>query len=178
MTLQNMIDRKELDNASKLDYLKKQINASIDELRKISYDLAPTGIMEFTIENALSNLCNQISDHSDLQIEFSAFGEFSVLDMRTKIYVYRIVQEALLNTLKHAEATQIQIQLTETHDRFVLMIEDNGKGFDYNMNEIGLGKGLFNMRERSILLNGNFDIESLPGKGTTIRVKINKPQVT
>jgi signal transduction histidine kinase len=176
MTLQNMIDRNELTNVSKLDYLKQQINSSIDELRKISYDLAPAGIMEFTIENALSNLCNQIRDHSNLRVEFSAFGEFSALDLRTKIYVYRIVQEAVLNTLKHAEATQIQIQLTETQDRFVLMIEDNGKGFDYNMNEIGLGKGLFNMRERSILLNGTFDIESFPGKGTTIRVKINKHQ--
>jgi signal transduction histidine kinase len=54
------------------------------------------------------------------------------------------------------------------------MIEDNGKGFDFNKNEPGLGKGLFNIRERSIMLNGTFDVESFPGKGTTIRIKIGK----
>lgn len=176
MTFENLIGRNELNDADKLEYLKQQINASIDELRKISYDLAPAGLLEFGIETSLSNLCGQIGALSNLQVDFSAFGEFSNLSRRTKIYLYRIVQEAVSNALKHAEASRIQIQLTETPTHIVLMIEDNGKGFDFNNKSIGLGKGLFNMRERSMLLNGTFDIESSPDKGTTIRVKINKNQ--
>ncbi len=176
MTLENIINRNELQDETKITHLKNQINLSIDELRKISYDLAPAGIMEFTIENALANLCNQVQNNSTLQVDFSAFGDFSNLNQRTKIYLYRIVQEAIANTIKHAEATQILIQLTETNENIVLMIEDNGKGFDFKTNNLGLGKGLFNMRERSILLNGTFDVETFPEKGTTIRVKINKTQ--
>jgi len=176
MTLENIINRNELNNETKINQLKQQINSSIDELRKISYDLAPAGILEFSIENALANLCNQVQNNSNLQVDFSAFGNFSNLKQRTKIYLYRIVQEAIANTIKHAEAKQLLIQLTETNSHIVLMIEDNGKGFDLNTTNLGLGKGLFNMRERSILLNGTFDVETFPEKGTTIRIKINKAQ--
>lgn len=174
MTLDNLINRKELLNEEKTSELKQQINSSIDELRKISYDLAPAGILEFGIEIALKNLCNQIQNNTTIQLEFSAFGDFSELEPRTKIYLYRIVQEALNNTLKHAEATRIQIHLTETYSHLVLMIEDNGKGFNFDSENLGLGKGLFNIRERSILLNGTFDVETFPSQGTTIRVKLNK----
>jgi len=174
MTLDNLINRNELLNEEKTNELKQQINSSIDELRKISYDLAPAGILEFGIEIALKNLCNQIQNNTTIQVEFSAFGDFSDLEPRTKIYLYRIVQEALNNTIKHAEATRIQIHVTETYSHLVLMIEDNGKGFDFDSESLGLGKGLFNIRERSILLNGTFDVETFPNQGTTIRVKLNK----
>lgn len=176
MTLNNMIDRNELNNETKLSNLKLQITDAIDELRKISCDLAPTGLLEFSIENALANLVNQIRQNSSINIDFSAFGDFSGINQRTKIYLYRIVQEAISNTIKHAEATQLLIQLTETTTHYVLIIEDNGKGFEFNMNDLGLGKGLFNMHERSILLNGTFDVESIRNEGTTIRVKVNKDQ--
>lgn len=112
--------------------------------------------------------------NTGILIDFSSFGNFENIKARTKIYMYRIVQEALNNSIKHAEATQIQIQFTETNQNLVLMIEDNGKGFNYDADNLGLGKGLFNMRERSILLNGTFDVETFPAKGTTIRVKVNK----
>jgi signal transduction histidine kinase len=176
MTLENLIDRNELLNENKTNELKQQINSSIDELRKISYDLAPAGILEFGIEIALKNLCNQIQNSTTIQVEFSAFGDFSGLEPRSKIYLYRIVQEALNNTIKHAEATRIQIHLTETNANLILMIEDNGKGFDFDSENLGLGRGLFNIRERSMLLNGTFDVETYPNEGTTIRVKLNKAQ--
>lgn len=172
MTLENLISKKELLEEHKISDLKNQINSSIDELRRISYDLAPAGILEFSIEIALKNLCCQIQNTTSILIDFSAYGNFQNLNQRIKIYLYRIVQEALNNVIKHAEATQIHIQLTEISQNLVLMIEDNGKGFNYNANELGLGKGLFNMRERSILLNGNFDVETSTGNGTTIRVKV------
>jgi len=174
MTLENLISRKEIFNNQKITELKAQVNHSIDELRKISTDLAPSGILEFGFEIALKNLCNQIQKNTGLQIDFSWFGNFEHIKQRTKIYLYRIVQEALNNAIKHSEASQIQLQLTETAENLVLIIEDNGKGFNYNANDLGLGKGLFNMRERSILLDGTFDVESFPEKGTTIRVKVNK----
>lgn len=174
MTLENIISRKEFDDDKKINDLKLQIINSIEELRKISYDLAPASLMDFSLEGAIENLCVQVQKNSDMHIDFSSFGNFTGIDKRSKIYLYRIVQEALNNTLKHADASKVDIQITETRDHFVLMIEDNGKGFDLEKNEPGLGKGLFNIRERSIMLNGTFDVESFPGKGTTIRIKIDK----
>lgn len=174
MTLENLISRNELNDDKKIYELKQQIINSIEELRKISYDLAPASLVDFSLEGALENLCLQVQKNCELKIDFSSFGNFTGLDKRSKIYIYRIVQEALNNTLKHADASKVDIQITETRDHFVLMIEDNGKGFDLEKNEPGLGKGLFNIRERSIMLNGTFDVESFPGKGTTIRIKIDK----
>lgn len=174
MTLENLISKKEFANYEKINELKAQINHSIDELRKISTDLAPSGILEFGFEIAIKNLCSQVQRSSGIKIDFSWFGYFGSIKQRTKIYLYRIVQEALNNAIKHSEATQILVQLTETTENLVLIIEDNGKGFNYNINDSGLGRGVFNMRERSILLEGTFDVETSPENGTTIRVKVNK----
>jgi len=174
MSFENLINRKEFDDEKKISELKQQIFNSIEELRKISYDLAPAGMMDFTLEGAINNMCQQIQKNSNLVIEFSSYGDLSGLDKRSKIYLYRIIQEALNNTIKHAEATKVDIQITETKEHFVLMIEDNGKGFDIDNKALGLGKGLLNIRERSILLNGSFDVESIPGVGTTIRIKTDK----
>ena len=174
MNLENLIRRNEFLNKENTNELRTQLNNAIDELRKISYDLAPVGLLGFSLEAALENLCNQVQKNSGISIDFFSFGNLTDLNQRCKIYLYRIVQEALHNAIKHSEASSIDIQITETNQHFVLMIEDNGKGFDFDTKNLGLGQGLFNIRERSILLNGTFDVESFPGKGTTIRVKINK----
>ncbi len=174
MTLENLSYKDEPVIKDKMGDLIFQINHSIDELRKISTDLAPSGILEFGFEMAIKNLCNQIHKSSGVIIDFSWFGNFDKIKQRTKIYLYRIVQEALNNAVKHSEAARIQVQLTETAENIVLIIEDNGKGFNYDANGLGLGKGLFNMRERSILLDGTFDVETCLEKGTTIWVKVNK----
>ena len=174
MTLENLNSKNEPLVKDKITELIFQVNHSIDELRKISTDLAPSGILEFGFEIAIKNLCNQIHKSSGVQVDFSWFGNFDHIKQRTKIYLYRIVQEALNNAVKHSEADRIQVQLTETTENIVLIIEDNGKGFNYDANDLGLGKGLFNMRERSILLDGTFDVETCLEKGTTIWVKVNK----
>ncbi len=174
INMENLFRRNEFFDKEKTNDLKSQINNSIDEIRKISYDLAPAGLLDFSIEAALKNLCSQVENNSGIKIDFFAFGNLTGLNQRCKIYLYRIVQEALNNAIKHSEASKIDIQITETNQHFVLMIEDNGKGFNFNVNNLGLSQGLLNIRERSILLNGTFDVESLPGQGTTIRVKINK----
>lgn len=176
LTLDNIINRNEFEDPAKINDLRSQILTAIDEVRKISYDLAPAGLLEFPLDAALSNLVNQIQSSSTVKIDFSAFGDFLALNQKTKIYLYRIAQEAISNTLKHAEASQIHLQLTETPGHYAMIIEDNGKGFNFDMTKTGQGKGLFNMHERSMLLNGTFDVETSPEKGTTIRVKVNRNQ--
>lgn len=173
ITLDNLVDRNELQSMEKIAQLRGQIIAATDEVRKISHDLAPAGLMESTLDMALANLVSQIRGKAHAEIELSIFGEFDQINQKAKIYLYRIAQEAIANALKHASARHINIQLTETPNQLVLIIEDDGQGFVFDPGVPGPGKGIFNMQERCTLINASFDVESLPGQGTTIRVRTN-----
>lgn len=84
--------------------------------------------------------------------------------------IYRIIQESLTNIYKYAESTEVNLELTTTVTNLHLMIEDNGKGFDLSQNTTGFG--LQSMRDRTLALDGNFNIDSVPGEGTKIMVTI------
>lgn len=90
------------------------------------------------------------------------------MDQNTEIVIYRIIQELLNNVIKHADAKKVLIQLSREQDRFNLTVEDDGKGF--NLNEKTYGSGLENIKARTSYLNGNIEILSKPGEGTSINI--------
>jgi signal transduction histidine kinase len=143
----------------------------IEELRRISNDLMPATLDEFGLETALRTLCAEVGKNQGVEVEFEAEAEALPSDFRA-VYLFRIAQEAIQNTLKHAGATIISIQLLETRDSLILILEDNGKGFEPDKQP--RGNGLPNMTGRAILMGGTLSVESEPGKGTTVRVKIPK----
>jgi signal transduction histidine kinase len=105
-----------------------------------------------------------------------------LLDREININLYRIVQEALNNIKKHAEATLVTIKLIASFPEIILRIEDNGKGFDFkSRKEAALNKkrmGLKNMEGRVRLINGEINFESQENKGTTILIKIKYNRIT
>ena len=112
-----------------------------------------------------------------LSIDFKAGGIKEIkLDNETEINLYRIVQEALHNVVKHSRASQVNIRLVASHPDILLRIEDNGCGFslEEQMTPISQGQklGLVGMAERVDLLHGKFNIVSSPGNGTRIMVEI------
>lgn len=159
-------------NEAKVDFVK-----AIEEVREISNNLAPNILKESGIDVALKNLCISIQHSSDIEIEFSAYGDFFTDDPKIKTYIYRIAQESLNNTLKHASASRIQLQLMGNKEFIILILEDNGKGFVFEHQTAHSGNGIYNMKERALLLSGTLDIESEIGVGTTIRLKIPKNSV-
>lgn len=161
-----------------IDNVKSDVLRIIDEVRQISNNLAPNILLESGFDLALNNLCNTIAKATNTDIEFSACGDYTTTDSKIKYYIYRIAQEALNNAIKHAESTKIQLQLFGNSDSIILIIEDNGKGFNENAISFKAGNGIFNMRERARLLNGAIHIESEPDSGTTIRLKIPKTHTT
>ncbi|MBN2728172.1 MAG: HAMP domain-containing protein [Bacteroidales bacterium] len=151
--------------------LNSEIDITIDEVRQISGALNPPVLEEFGLDTATKNLCNSFSKNTGLRIYFDADGDLSQINDKQKTYLYRIVQEALNNVAKHAEASDINIQILKKSQSLLLMIEDNGKGFNTE-DKHPPGNGLFNMRQRVILLQGKFNIESQAGKGTLISIHI------
>ncbi|NTU74218.1 sensor histidine kinase, partial [Candidatus Roizmanbacteria bacterium] len=91
---------------------------------------------------------------------------------KSQVYIYRIAQEALNNITKHARATEVVIKLSRINNIVSLEVSDNGKGFIFDPVCFAQRNGLQNMLERTHLLDGEFIINSQPGKGTTIKVSI------
>lgn len=150
----------------------ESFDMTIDEIRRISNNLMPSVLNEFGIVNALRNLADEMEEHSSIEVNFMA-GEVSAnLGKKQKTYIYRIAQEALNNAVKHSEASQIKIGLSQSVEYLSIRIEDNGKGFNYSEALTDAGNGLHNMRERCILLQGNFDLRTANGEGTLIVINI------
>ncbi len=144
----------------------------IEETRQISNDLMPSALHELGLANALENLCNTAGRQANLEIEFYTHGLTEPADNKTTVYLYRIAQEALNNSIRHSGANDISMQLIENKENLILILEDNGKGFTAPGGSPGSGNGLYNMQERARILGGTINVETSDGRGTTIRVKI------
>ena len=147
----------------------------------MSWELRPTELENLGLENALTTFVREWSSQYGISAEFhtsktESNGNGSRLDQVVETNLYRIVQEALNNVLKHADAKSVSVLLHHRKDEVVLIVEDNGCGFEEafgatNGSTRG-GLGLVGMKERSALLNGVLEIDSQPGTGTTVVARI------
>jgi signal transduction histidine kinase len=106
-----------------------------------------------------------------MEVEFEHNIE-SVLPFETGVCLFRVLQEALHNALKHSGVKRVEVQLSEHANQVHLIVSDSGRGFDVESTMQGKGLGLISMRERVRLVNGTIAIESKPMRGTTIDVRV------
>ena len=132
----------------------------------------PSVLEVFGITIALKNLCSETGEHSGMKVVFDCQGDLDTMHKKLKTYIYRIAQEALNNIVKHSNATELKLHLYREEDYVNLRIDDNGKGFILEEAAMERGNGLYNMRERVMLLHGTFTINSVINKGTTIIVRL------
>ncbi|MEO6541864.1 MAG: sensor histidine kinase [Ferruginibacter sp.] len=143
------------------------------ELRNISHNIMPATLSKLGLEAALQNLIDKIAAHSNMQVHFSAHGFEGRMEEKTEMSIYRIILELLNNIVKHAAAEKVSIQLIKYPAYTNLMVEDNGRGFDYyKAFEEKKGIGLGNILSRVEYMNGSVEIDSSPGKGTTVIIEI------
>jgi signal transduction histidine kinase len=152
--------------------IKKMFVETIDETRRISNNLMPLMLDELGMVTALNNLCNELSASTKIKIDFVSFGISTKIDTKITTYVYRILQEALSNAIKHSGASEINVQLLGNNEQINLVVQDNGRGFHYDGTVKHKGNGLNNISERAGILNGVFEIDSKPGEGTILNIKI------
>jgi signal transduction histidine kinase len=147
---------------------------SIDELQRLIADLRPSHLDDLGLPAALRWYLGEINERTGIKVKFRVRGEERHLPESITIAVFRIVQEALTNVVKHAKVDTAQVQLFFEDDHVQAVIKDEGRGFDMELLDSGGRKswGLLGIRERASLLGGHFEIVSSPGKGTKIRVSI------
>jgi PAS domain S-box-containing protein len=156
----------------RFDNLVTQINNSIKTARNIMNGLRPELLEMHGIVGALKEYLREFQERHGIDCEFDC--DIVNLDMNPKqsLAIFRILQEALNNIVKHANATLVRIQLQISDNKLVLQITDNGVGFDKNNSGREDSYGMIGMKERVILLDGELDIISEIGHGTTVRVEI------
>ena len=158
------------DERKTIEIVKQLFNQTIEETRRISNNLMPAALTEFSLAVVLRNLCNEIESNSGITISLVVGVLPESLDMLTKTYAYRIAQEALTNIVKHSGATRAVVSVFSDILKLYLHIEDDGVGFNPTRTS-DRGNGMYNMKERAQLLDGRFEVVSAPGKGTKIRVE-------
>jgi signal transduction histidine kinase len=122
---------------------------------------------------ALEQFANEFSEQYGIRVEFEAVGmQDQRLSSEAETAIYRIVQESLTNVALHARATLVDVLVGRRKDSVIVTIEDNGVGFLPATQMLEDQLGLFGMRERVQMLNGQFTLESTPGKGTTVSAEI------
>jgi signal transduction histidine kinase len=143
---------------------------SIEEIRNIIHNVLPPVLTDFGFIVALKALCEKIEDATGVKIKLVKNIGDERYAPAIELALYRIVQEIFSNTIKHADASAIQVTLNREHESLVILIADNGIGFD--MKAIKHGFGLKNLQSRVQLINGKIDYYTKPGHGTLITIKV------
>ncbi len=159
--------------ASELAETRALANQAMEELLSLARQLRPTALDDLGLKAAIASQVEEIG-RSGVEASFSAEGDFSDLDDDVQLVVYRVAQEALSNAVRHGEAGSIAVRLQRTADDVELRVSDDGRGFSFADAERGLG--ITGMRERALLVDGEVEIHSRPGEGTTVWLRIEAPR--
>lgn len=145
--------------------INQMLDLACSEVRTISSNLQPGALANLGLEQAVNDLVMKYQDVTEADIIFQAFGMETPIASSKAIHIYRIVQELLHNSIKHAEATEILVQLTEDQSELHVLIEDDGRGYDRS--KIKRGMGAENILSRVHYLKAELNIKTAPGKGTS-----------
>lgn len=149
------------------------LDSSIREMRRVAHNMMPEALVRFGLDTALNDFCNEINQSGALKINYQSFGlEGATIDQTTAITVYRIVQELINNTMKHAKATSAIVQLAKSNGQLSLTVEDDGTGFDTSLLKMKNGIGWINIQNRVDFLKGKLDIRSKQGEGTSVQIEL------
>lgn len=157
-------------DAATLQKLTNVLDEAADDVRNISHQMMPRALQEFGLVSAVDDMLDKSFSTSNVKYEFEHFGIKNRFPENIEIGLYRIAQELINNILKHSKATEVGVQLFQNKKNLVLVIEDNGRGFDVGKNKTG--HGMTNINYRSKAIGGILNIESTVGAGTISTVRV------
>ncbi len=162
------------DTAQAFERSIDMMETCIKEMRRVAYNMMPEVLVESGLNIALKDYCNNINQSGALNLNYHSIGiDDSNIDQTTSIAIYRIVQELINNTIKHAAAKKAIVQVSQSEDLLTLTVEDDGIGFDPVILQRVKGIGWLNIQSRIDFLKGTLDVQSGEGKGTSVHIELN-----
>jgi signal transduction histidine kinase len=166
IVVENETDRESLGKAS------GYIDEAINNLREISYNLLPSGLDRSNLEMVVQEYIGRMGSHQPLKITFSVTKN-TVIQKKTEIHLFRIIQEIVHNTIKHSGATSLKLAITSQPDGLFLVSEDNGRGFDLDTAlEASGGLGLKSIENRCQMLDAGLKIITAKNEGCKMIIKV------
>ncbi len=161
------------ENAQQFDQSLQMLDTTIQDLRRVSHNLMPEALVKYGLIDALKDFCGNLQNSTQMEVSFLSFGEYRKLDVMQETFVYRIVQELINNAVKDAQATEIITQLTYLPNKLLVVVEDNGVGYDPVSVQDKKGAGLKNIEYRVQYLNGTLETNSSENNGTSINIELH-----
>ena len=169
-TARTLLDRDPARIAAPIDYVLNLAEAGLTEMRALIFELRPESLATEGLGAALSKMADAIRVRHHLGVDLDLCDELDA-PLPVKEALYRIAQEATNNAIKHAHARRLALRLADEDGAVLLEVRDDGAGFDPG-GDFGGHFGLTSMRERAGRLGGTLTVESAPGRGTTVRVRL------
>lgn len=158
---------------SMLDDLRENLQETAEGVGRIARGLRPPALEDAGVVTALQSHIRNLFEHEKIRSSFDAGAVDQLLDANSKLVLYRVVQEALSNVVRHSEATEVTISIEVDGSSVVAIVEDDGVGFgDQAIVKGGGGLGLVGMKERAASAGGTVCVNSRPGQGTQVRLSI------
>jgi PAS domain S-box-containing protein len=158
----------DVETKKNIESCKSMLESSIDSIRKIVFDLLPASLDKGNLDLAISQLVNSLQAIHPIDFNYEVIGEIRPIEKHVEVAIYRVVQEFINNTLKHAEADSLIIKLEFAPSKLSIELKDNGSGFDQSVLKDG-GNGVKNMESRVGAINGKFKFFSLKDEGTLLQ---------
>ncbi|MFG6147981.1 sensor histidine kinase [Halobacillus sp. B23F22_1] len=156
---------------SEMRNVRKLVRSALYDVRRIIYDLRPMALDDLGLVPTLKKYLATVEEYNQLHIHFASLGEKRRLESKYEVAIFRLIQEAVQNAVKHAEASSIDVKFELRKKMTKIVIEDDGKGFDPSLKR-EKSFGLMGMRERVDMVNGELHIQSSPGKGTIVTIHL------
>ena len=164
------------DNAQAFERSIDMLDSSIREMRRVAHNMMPEVLVKYGLDTALKEYCNEIDRSGVIHTSYHSMGlNETEIEQTTAVTIYRIVQELVNNTIKHAAAKNllVQAQYAKAEKLLSVTVEDDGKGFDIATLKNANGIGWSNIQNRVDFLKGKIDVQSGEGKGTSVLIEIS-----
>lgn len=157
---------------ARIDALRDIVSQTLDEVRQMAWQLRPSTLDDLGLVSAIQRYIDDYQQRFDVQVDFIARDVDERLPVEMETVIYRVIQEALTNIVRHAQASSASVIIDRRANTLRIIVEDNGIGFALTDKQDGKSLGLQGIRERAALFNGTLIIETEPGQGTSLFLEI------
>jgi signal transduction histidine kinase len=155
---------------TQLEGVDTEIGDILEQTRVLSHQLHPTALEKIGLERALNSIIEKTQAGTDMLCNFDFELEGKEVDLETSSQIYRIIQECISNTIKHARASALKVSVERKNDELVVQYRDNGIGISDSQNKLGLG--LLTIQERTAIIGGKLELKTGTNKGISLTITI------